>query len=173
MKRFIRKNLFVVCLVLALLLGGASRTWRNGRFHASANALHDVVTILTSSTNAGSLTLGTTLDVTGASTFNEVILTAGAVSLTSPTVTFSADGLGYIVLNSDANQTGVNPIGGFAGQVIVVVGGAGSNTMQFDDNGTTLSLGGNIVVTEGTGDALTLLCVTAPGNWTRIAEAQN
>ena len=162
MNKLIRNNLLSICVVVAIALCAA---WIPNQ------KVIDSVAYDLSVTNE--LAVPGALNATGATTVNEFIFTAGAVSLTSPTVTFSADGLSYITLNSDANQTGVNPVGGVAGQTIIVVAGAGSNTMQFDDNSTTLSLGGNIVLTEGTGDNLSLLCVTAPNVWTRTSEAQN
>lgn len=97
-----------------------------------------------------------------------------AESLTSPTVTFAVVSNEYrAVLNSDANQTGIYPTGGYLGQLIVIESGAGSNTMRFDD-GTSMTLGGNITLTEGQGDILALRCMSADGDeWRREWSADN
>lgn len=95
-------------------------------------------------------------------------------ALTSPTVAFSVAGKSVVTLNSDANQTGFYPTGGVTGQIVHIVSGAGENTIQFDDNGTTLALGGNIVLTEDQADCLTLLCTSAdPQQWTAIGAHDN
>lgn len=87
---------------------------------------------------------------------SEIWGTASSVSLTSPTVTFAVPQSARLVtLNSDANQTGIYPTGGTTGQVITVISGTGSNTMQFDDGANTI-LGANVVLTEGQSDVLTL-----------------
>jgi len=97
-----------------------------------------------------------------------------AVSLTSPTVTFDVNDTSYVTLNSDANQTGVRPLKGSTGQVLYIVSGAGSNTMRFDDSGTTMALGGNITLTEGQGDALLLICTSQSTNsWSRVSTGDN
>lgn len=83
-----------------------------------------------------------------------------AVALTSPTVTFSAADVSYISLTSDANLTGIRPINGTLNQVLMIISGAGSNTLQFDD-ATSAVLGGNIVLTEAQLDVLSLICTNA------------
>lgn len=103
---------------------------------------------------------------------NTTVLTASSVSLTSPTTTFSITGKNYITLTSDANQTGVRPTGGTTGQVVTIRSGSGSNTMRFDDNATTLSLGGNITLTEGQDDVLSLV-VTGSGTYARLFSSDN
>jgi hypothetical protein len=98
------------------------------------------------------------------------ILTASAVSLTSPTVAISATGKRLIVLNSDANQTAHTLTGGTQYQVVTILSGTGSNTMQFDD-GATMILGANKTLTEGEGDTLTVLCTNAGGTiWSLVAD---
>lgn len=109
-------------------------------------------------------------EVAGQTNFDgNLTFTTSAVSLTSPTATISAVGKTVIVLNSDANQTGHTLTGGLAGQIVTIVAGSGSNTMQFDDNGETLALGANKTLTEGQGDTLTLLCVNGT-NWSMIGD---
>ncbi|HUT62108.1 MAG TPA: hypothetical protein VNA25_30080 [Phycisphaerae bacterium] len=125
--------------------------------------------------NGGLTVVGATLledFVSTAATLNETVFTAGTVSLTSPTATFSVNGLSNITLNSDANMTALLPIGAVEGQMITLVAGAGSNTMQFDDS-TSVTCGGNIVLTEGQGDVMVLLCTTAPNAWVRISNVDN
>lgn len=96
-----------------------------------------------------------------------------AVSLTSPTVTFSVDGMNLITLNSDANQTAAYPTGGELGQVITIVTGSGSNTIRFDDGAKT-NVGSNLTVTEGQGDVVTFLCTDAAGDvWVKINGSDN
>lgn len=95
---------------------------------------------------------------------------AEAVSLTSPTTTFSVEDGYLFVLNSDANQTGIRPTGGELYQEIKILAGAGTNTMRFDD-GTSMTTGANKTLTEGQGDTLGLLCVSADGDeWTLISD---
>lgn len=100
--------------------------------------------------------------------------TASSVDLTSPTVTFSATNKFRVVLSSDENQTGIYPTGGAINQVLVIESyGTGSNTMRFDD-GTSMTLGGNITLTEAQGDVLTLLCTSSDGDeWRRLSNADN
>ena len=125
--------------------------------------------------NGGLTVVGSTLlvdFVSTAATLNETVFTPGTVSLTSPTTTFSVNGLSNITLNSDADITGVLPTGAVVGQMITLITGSGSNTMRFDD-GTSVTCGGNITLTEGQGDVMTLLCTTAPNAWVRISNVDN
>lgn len=106
--------------------------------------------------------------VVGDFTRGAEIWTASAVSLVSPAVTFDVAGKGHIILTANANLTGVRPTGGALYQVITILTGAGSNTMRLDD-GTSMSLGGgNITLTEGNDDCLTLMCVSADGDEWRV-----
>lgn len=110
----------------------------------------------------------------------EYTATSAAVTLTSPTVTFSAATRGYVILNDSASQTGVRPIGGTPGQVLIIKSAAtNTNTMRFDDS-TSMSLGGNITLTGQQDDVLALICVSAgvqtngSGNvWARLYSADN
>lgn len=99
------------------------------------------------------------------------MLTSANVSVTTPTVAFAVPtaGANYLVLNTDTNQTGcyLTGTGVAAGTIIRLTAGAGSNTIRFDDNGTTLALGGNITLTEGQDDFLTLICTTVQGSNSR------
>lgn len=92
-----------------------------------------------------------------------VVSTAVDVALTSPTVTFSAAGKYLINLSSSANQTGIYPLNGTLNQelLIIAANGAGTNTMQFTDNASTMSLGSNRVLTEGNNSVIKLICRTA------------
>ena len=125
---------------------------------------------------AGATTLASTLAVTGVQTLGPFNLgTATAVSLTSPTVAFAVtSATGYITINSDANQTGVHPTGGTVGQVLTIISGAGSNTIQFDDSASSMTIGGNIVLTEAQNDVLKLWCTSSDGDeWGRLSDATN
>ena len=102
-----------------------------------------------------------------------VKLDAEALALTSPTLTFSALNHSHISLTSDANLTGVYPINGVVGQVVNIISGAGSNTIRFDD-GTSMTIGANITLTEAQNDVLTLICTDEDGDeWARISNADN
>ena len=99
------------------------------------------------------------------------ITVSDAVGITSPTVTFSAGGKDRIDLTTDASQTGIYPTGGTLGQEIIVYGTSDSNTLRFDD-GTSMTIGGNI--TLGIGDTLGLRCVSADGDeWLRNFSSDN
>jgi hypothetical protein len=101
------------------------------------------------------------------------IPTLTEVTLTSPTVTFSAVNKHFIDLTADANLTGIYPTGGTLRQVLFIHSGTGSNTMRLDD-GTSMTIGGNITLTEGQGDWLMLRCTSADGDeWERIGSADN
>ena len=94
-----------------------------------------------------------------------------SASITSPTTTFSVlkattDQLSWITLNSDQNITGCYPTDGVEGQVIFLVTGAGSNTIRFDDSAASMTIGGNVTVTEAQNDVLVLMCTKAPDEWT-------
>ncbi len=102
-----------------------------------------------------------------------VTMAPTAVTLTSPTVTFSALNMREISLTSDANLTGLLVTGGVLNQVVTIISGAGSNTMQFDD-ATSMVIGGNIVLTEAQEDALTLQCIDAGGTaWRGLSAHDN
>lgn len=93
------------------------------------------------------------------------------IALTSPTATFSVNSLigDDVSLSADANLTGAYPTDGYVGQIVRIhaATGAGTNTIRFDDNGSTFSLGGNITLTEGNNDVLTLECRIAKGTNSR------
>ena len=124
-------------------------------------------------TFAGSITATDDLIVTDNTTQKGLVLTASTVSLTSPTVTFSAAGKGLITLTSDANQTGALVTGGTLNQVITIISGAGSNTIRFDD-ATSMAVGSNVTLTEAQYDVLTLICVSSYGDaWAAVSEHNN
>lgn len=87
----------------------------------------------------------------------ELGMTESAVTLTSPTVAFSAVGLGLVGLTSSANQTGIHPTDGETGQLLIIRNAA-AGTERFDDNATTMALGANI--TLGIDDVLALRCLS-------------
>lgn len=100
--------------------------------------------------------------------------TADAVEITSPSLVIDASDKGLIVLTSDESITGVTLSGGELYQVVTLVTGAGSNTIRFDD-ATSLTCGGNITVTEGDSDALTVMCTDATYGtiWTVLSTHDN
>jgi hypothetical protein len=100
-------------------------------------------------------------------TSGTTLLTAQTVTLTTGTTTIPVLGKTLVTLNSNANLTGVTLTSGTVGQYVVIVTGSGSNTVRFDDSGTTMALGGNITLTEGQSDAIGLLC-TAARQWALI-----
>lgn len=111
-------------------------------------------------TKASILTVGTT----GITQHKGFTYTSSAVALVSPAVTFSAAGKGLITLTADADLTGIYPTGGVVGQVIVIVPGAGANTMRFD-NGAKTVLGANITLTEGNAyEGIALRCTSSAGD---------
>jgi len=121
----------------------------------------------------GAATFASTVGITGTTTQGPLVLTASAVALTSPTVTFSAANKGLITLTSDANLTGIYPTGGTLNQVITIISGTGSNTMRLDD-GTSMSIGANVTLTEAQNDAITLLCNEADGDgWLAVSAHDN
>jgi len=86
------------------------------------------------------------------------------VDITSPTTTFSAEGKHYILLSSDQSITGVYPTTGALNQEIVIKSyTTGSNTIRFDD-GTSMTIGGNITLQESQNDVLCLKCIDADGD---------
>lgn len=100
------------------------------------------------------------------STYN---LTSSAIILTSPTVSFNANGQNFISLTTNASQTGVYPTGTsiVVGDVLLITAGAGTNTIRFDDNTTTLALGANITLTQGNDCFLALICTAVQGTNSR------
>lgn len=102
-----------------------------------------------------------------ASTINH---TAVDLGLTSPTVSFDINSRNYVTLISNVNQTGLYPTGtsvAVGDVVIIKSGSSGSSTMRFDDNATTLALGGNITLTAGQDDVLCLICTAVQGTNSR------
>jgi len=181
------KRIVIVCeligiAAIAAAVSNVESKWVDGnlRFFDGTNSILDIK----SSTDGvqfhqavefdGAVDFDSTLNLNGALTLGAAqVLTASAVSLTSPTVTFSAAGKNLVVLNSDANQTGIYPTGGTQYQVLSILSGAGSNTMRVDD-GTSMTIGANITLTEGQGDVLTLLCTNAEGDeWTAFSAHDN
>lgn len=167
-----KKKLFIAPLlsILALFLCGAY--WLKP-FDKITTLIVNTLVVEGAATLSGANTISGATDFTGQLTVSSrFILTEDAVSLTSPTTTISLVGRGYIELNSDANVTGVTFTNGSVGQVVIIVTGAGSNTIRFDDNGVDLALGGNITLTEGQADSLTIIC-TATDKYAAIAAHDN
>lgn len=94
----------------------------------------------------------------GPSIFEEFAFKAETVSLTSPTTAIDVTGKGMVIVNSDANQTGITFTGATQYQIFLIGTGAGSNTFRFDD-GTSYGLGGsNVTFTEGQDDWGLFMC---------------
>lgn len=76
--------------------------------------------------------------------------------------TFDATGKYYITLSAASNTTGTYPLNGTLGQRLFIraANGAGTNTIQFNDNAATMSLGSNRVLTEGNNSIIGLICTT-------------
>lgn len=165
-------------LLCALLLMGA--TYQQFRKGIAIFNCADL-TVAETTTMTGAVTMASTLAVTGAQTNSAVLTRAGliqtatAASLTSPGVTFAVtSATDLISLTSDANQTAIVLTGGSLNQIVMIVSGAGSNTMQFDDNATSMVIGGNITLTEGQNDVLTLRCLDTEGvSWARVSNGDN
>lgn len=123
----------------------------------------------------GDLSATGTLTANGSIQINDLLLLdSDAVTLTSPTKSFSAatyDGP-VVVVTTSVSQTGCTVTGGTLGQIVILVGTSDSATTRWDDNGSTLALGGNI--TLGVDDVLALQCTNAAGtNWQRLFSADN
>jgi hypothetical protein len=124
-------------------------------------------------TMSGTTTLSGATTISGSATLTDTLITPfDAVALTTPTTSFAAANKHFITLTADVNMTGVTITGGTVGQTITIVTGAGSNTIRFDDNASTLSLGANITVTEGQQDSLSLVC-TGDRTWAATAAHDN
>lgn len=108
-------------------------------------------------------------------TTSALILTPANVTLTSPTLTVVVPpGAGAISVTTDASMTGARLVGGTKGQLLFVTAGAGSNTIRWDDAGTTMALGANLTMTEGHHDWALFICTNAAGdNWAKIAHSDN
>lgn len=78
-----------------------------------------------------------------------------------------------IVLNSNANITGVTLVGGVENQIVELVTGTGANTIRLDDNGASLALGANITLTEGQYDVLTVRCYDEDNQFWRAVSAHD
>lgn len=176
MRKLTYFTLIVALCLIATFVGLAalqadqfwSTVWKNTWFRYDVrvgddlSVTGDLATTGTLST-VGAATFSSTVDITGVMTRGGEVLTASAVSLTSPTVTFDATGKGYVILQSDANLTGVHPTTGTLGQVLLIRSGAGNNTVRFDD-GTSMSIGANVTLTEGQNDVLGLVCTSPDGD---------
>jgi len=104
---------------------------------------------------------------------DRMILTATAIEITSGATTMSVADATLVTLSSPINMTGFIPSGGALGQVLILKAGAGNNTIRLDD-GTSMTLGGNITLTEGQGDVIGLLCTSADGDeWIRLFNVDN
>ena len=72
----------------------------------------------------------------------------------------------------NAATTGVTFANGVTGQLAYARGTHTTNTVQFDDNASTLALGGNIALGEN--DWLVLRCTsTSPQQWERLFSSDN
>lgn len=160
----------VACLVMAVANTSPNRAYNLIPTTNGTLALGDSTHRWQAYVNEANVTSAT---ITGVLTQGPLVLTNSDVSLTSPTVTFSAANKSKMTLNSNANQTGIYPTGGALGQIVTIISGAGSNTMRFDD-ATSMSLGANITLTEGQNDILTLICTSADGDeWAAVSAHDN
>ena len=110
---------------------------------------------------SGSMVISGTLYAAQVSTSTGVVVipTINAVTVTSPTTTFSATGQYLVALNASASITNVRPTGGVTGQYLEIYAGAtNANTMTFVDNVSTMSLGSNRVLTGQNYSFIGLLC---------------
>jgi hypothetical protein len=162
-------------------VSGSGITLNQNTTMSGTNTLSGATTVSGTFTASGAtasisaaLTTTGTVALNGVTTLGDTVLrTIDSISLTSPTVTFTAANANLVVLTSDADQTGIYPTTGTLYQELRILAGSGSNTMRFDD-GTSLTLGGNITLTEGEGDMLTLLCTSADGDeWTAVSAHDN
>lgn len=118
--------------------------------------------VVTATSFSGSVTIG-----------RQLYNTTSTFEITSPSRVLNLSGLNsHVTLTSDENITGASISGGSAGCIYIIKTGAGSNTVRFDDNGTTLGLGGNITVTEGEDDIIGII-VTGTNTYARIFSADN
>lgn len=120
-------------------------------------------------TNSGETALDGDITVGSGATF---IPTYADVTLTSPAKTINVASKYFIDLNTDANATGVYPVGGALNQRIhVKMHLTGSATVRLD-SGTSMTLNGsNLTFTEGTADNFDLECNDADGDgWTLVTQ---
>jgi hypothetical protein len=116
--------------------------------------------------------IGGTLTRSG--TGYDLVSSRATVAMANPVFTFSVANKGFITLTTDTNCTGVCPTGGIVGQRIQIVSGAGANTMRVDDSASSMTIGGNITLTEGQSDVLVLECTDVDGDeWTCVFNHDN
>ncbi len=160
----------VIALALMLVVGVlcmALKPFNDGQTQQINTVRTQNLNVVTggTSTLAGTLSVTGTVTVTGTLTHGKRVLANTNAVITSPSTTISAAATTErITLTSDESITGITITGATLGEVIVIVAGTdGTNTMQFDD-GTSYTLGGNRVLTEGNGSVLGLLCTSADGD---------
>lgn len=166
MKNKLVFSLLVGFLIVFVVVGGGKMWDLRGDLlllGLTANAggdltVGDDLTVTDDCTISGDLTVNGTAYVDTLSVDEVLFETKGTTSLTSPSVAVDLAGVTWMEITSDANQTGLTLSNGVVGQVYLITTGAGSNTIQFDDDGLNLALGGNIVLTEGQADSIILLC---------------
>jgi len=160
----------LVVLVLVAAIGVAFADFRGDLLRAGIDATDGQnIDIFEGSLNVhDDVTVGD--DITIA---DRMILTATAIEITSGATTMSVADATLVTLSSPINMTGFIPSGGALGQVLILKAGAGNNTIRLDD-GTSMTLGGNITLTEGQGDVIGLLCTSADGDeWIRLFNVDN
>lgn len=160
----------LVVLVLVAAIGVAFADFRGDMLRAGIDAIDGQnIDIFEGSLNVhDDVTVGD--DITIA---DRMILTATAIEITSGATTMSVADATLVTLSSPINMTGFIPSGGALGQVLILKAGAGNNTIRLDD-GTSMTLGGNITLTEGQGDVIGLLCTSADGDeWIRLFNVDN
>lgn len=104
----------------------------------------------------------------------DIAITSGSATFNVATSNRTTAQIAPVInLTVSNNTTAARPIGGELNQVIIIRSGAGSNTIRFDD-GTSMTLGGNVTLTEAQGDVLALRCMSADGDeWERLFSADN
>lgn len=124
----------------------------------------------------------TTANIATAATTNTTVATAftnsgiavspfDAVSLTSPTSTFTATTKKNVTLTTDAAITTITITSAVIGQEIIIHGTSDSNTAHFDD-ASSFTLNGDM--TLGIGDTLSLICTNAAGDeWRELGRSNN
>ena len=101
-----------------------------------------------------------------------LFLSNADVALSTDTL-INVSGKNLVTVTATGNITGVRPVGGALGQVVVIKTGAGANTLRIDD-GSYTNVGSNLTLTEGQGDVVTLLCTDATNQyWMKLSNSDN
>jgi len=171
-----RYTIALVVLILAAAIGVAFADFRGDLLRAGIDATDGTnVDVFGGDVSAGDDLIADDDVIVGddITIADRMILTATAIEITSGATTMSVADATLVTLSSPINMTGFIPSGGALGQVLILKAGAGNNTIRLDD-GTSMTLGGNITLTEGQGDVIGLLCTSADGDeWIRLFNVDN